>query len=93
MTEEEAKTKQCCGPRNVAMAVIGTGIAMSKADVGREPNPCCVASDCMAWRWRQAANPDWKPDNFASWPDNRNPLLRTPYAIDSTTDGYCGLAR
>lgn len=37
LTENEAKTKICCGPLCIAATMEGA-------------NPC-VASECMAWRW------------------------------------------
>ena len=92
MTEDEAKTKFCCGP--------------SVAGVYRDEfNPytrCCAGSACMAWRWEApeiqrrwtaegepAPGPDWerdtdakpsKDDRFAKLFWRRNP------------QGSCGLA-
>ena len=45
MTEDEAKTKRCCGPE-------GCGDSADSGspyydDIGR----CCIGSKCMAWRW------------------------------------------
>lgn len=43
MTEEEAKTKICCGPPQAAAQLMGElrkGIAAK-----------CAGSFCMAWRW------------------------------------------
>jgi len=38
MTEDEAKTKRCCGPE-------GCGF------VGNDKERYCIGSQCMAWRW------------------------------------------
>lgn len=38
MTEDEAKTKSCCGPRN-------------NGSHGGDDDLLCVGSACMAWRW------------------------------------------
>lgn len=52
----------------------------------------CAASKCMAWRWAQKPNPDWKPGHgvVMSYPP---PDMRfdEPSHIDDTTRGYCGL--
>ena len=37
MTEEEAKTKSCCGPM--------------QAEYGKTHVVNCIGSACMAWRW------------------------------------------
>jgi hypothetical protein len=37
MTEEEAKTKSCCGPM--------------QAEFGKTHVVNCIGSACMAWRW------------------------------------------
>jgi len=56
MTEEEAKTKVCCGPPFVATAAIAMSSGGSIADervFGK-----CIASACMAWR-----EPRWETDD------------------------------
>lgn len=87
MTEDEAKTKACCGPRNNTMTAEDSDIL-------------CIGSACMAWRvqtieayqenvYNQPEKPegdDWKPHstgprNVAWW--------RT---IPERQVGHCGLA-
>ena len=60
MTEDEAKTKWC---PMVRLAPLGPGESYKKSTnrMGKgDPDSCCIASDCMAWRWfgRGAARPD-----------------------------------
>lgn len=85
MTEDEAKTKMCCGPQIVAMATLisaPTGAVEMTRDAGR-----CVASACMAWRWR-------------ALPGVCEKMVQDPTATASVQihtwmeagDGYCGLA-
>lgn len=48
MTEDEAKTKTCCGPQTVAM-MIGLAAPNLRAEMTPEAG-LCIASRCMAWR-------------------------------------------
>jgi hypothetical protein len=98
MTEEEAKTKTCCGPQVVAM-MIGLASPNMAVEFVDNPGRCC-ASACMAWRvahfsahqenvYDQPERPDgdgWKP--FTPGPKNRG-WWRTIPARDV---GFCGLA-
>jgi hypothetical protein len=85
MTEEEAKTKSCCGPvgcgkrgRNDYSDYLNNpsgpeerqaAIIAAAADAPRT----CIGSACMAWRWY----PDNRQD-FTGWEEHRI--------------GWCGLA-
>ncbi len=109
MTEDEAKTKWCpfartlrqdleeapterwFGPFNRYMCEGDEDDTVSALSQG-----ClCIASACMAWRWKTVANPDWKPDQhqqLGMYPQ-RNPYAAANQAgIPSTTEGRCGLA-
>jgi hypothetical protein len=44
MTEDEAKTKICCGPP-------GTNTMIHAIEMQSDADICCIASGCMAWRW------------------------------------------
>jgi hypothetical protein len=76
MTEDEAKTKRCCGNRAA----------------GLDDDIDCIASRCMAWRWidRPVAgvpsqNVVVKRGDFY-YPDI------VPAVSEVIGDGYCGLA-
>lgn len=52
MTEDEAKTKQCCGPRFAALVstIVAHPEYIKASNLGPgEAN--CIGSGCMAWRW------------------------------------------
>jgi hypothetical protein len=51
----------------------------------------CVASKCMAWRWAQIPNPDWKPDHGMMSTFGRDTRNDAPMYIDDKKRGYCGL--
>jgi len=51
-------------------------------------NHKCVASKCMAWRWGQKSNPDYRPSASYGTPE---PAVQ-PAWITDTSHGYCGLA-
>lgn len=108
MTEDEAKTRMCCGPQTVAMAVLiaaPTGTVEITGNAG-----LCIASACMAWRTepgadlsraRAYAEANEKVSAIKSireaFPDFG--LLEAKEVIEGkrpwptrATDGYCGLA-
>lgn len=82
MTEEDAKTKFCCGPDGT-----GTPRAMSYNAVKDRMEPVghlrmCIGSACMAWRTIRAGTGSMTTTG--------------PYSVVSTIyledGGYCGLA-
>jgi hypothetical protein len=51
MTEDEAKTKWCPAVRFAPWTGSGSGMVDNRGDPFDPMRvPCCVASDCMAWR-------------------------------------------
>ena len=85
LTEDEAKTKRCCGPE-------GCGYTHTSATSTRAGERYCIASACIAWRWGQKRNPDWKPDHSGMmWP-SPHPDDRPATHIRDTEHGYCGLS-
>jgi hypothetical protein len=59
VTEDQAKTKWCPFARYVidAQTVFPTGNRFEGQETSQVPNEAakgclCIASDCMAWRWR-----------------------------------------
>lgn len=87
MTEEEAKLKWCpmsrvaIPQRDVRNNTVGHTVANRLDDYKFPFHSACIGSNCMMWRWEKVENPEGNPLN--------KPLL----FIDSTTDGYCGLAK
>lgn len=96
MTEDEAKTKWCphvaaaiatkadvkfAGNRTVN-AENGGGIVAAPA------HALCIASACMAWRWRVT-----RPQIGGSYPvGGGQPTIIYGPPETSKTEGYCGLA-
>lgn len=91
MTEEEAKTKWCPMVRSPGWVVDG---AMGNRDHrgGWTGGDCCVASECMMWRWRQVKNPDYVPVHPMLSVAPQHPADQPVPWRDSNTHGYCGLA-
>lgn len=60
LTEEQARTKWCPHARQVAMTHTETGMSSTANRDGAAhygvQNCNCIASDCMAWRWRNTAS-------------------------------------
>jgi hypothetical protein len=105
MTEDEARVKWCPYAMTVGGEMTRTGAAIpaqggafnriAHKDTNGFTVPVatkCIASACMAWRWRKIPNPAWKDDSMLGGYPRENPYSREPTGIDSTTDGYCGLA-
>ena len=93
LTEAEAKTKWCPfarflgqgaqGGRLIALAAVNIG-----DENGKEIRSYCISSRCMAWRWAQKPNPDYKrPHAQMPYPDNLPPTH-----IEDRERGFCGLA-
>lgn len=105
MTEEEAKTKWCCGP---PMNIMAAGIASGKRELGAGDGQC-VASARMAWRVKTN---DPKVEYYYAapkppgegWTEYTDPYLGSSSSLQQqakpkwvrTTpaplDGFCGLA-
>ena len=93
MTEDEAKTKWCpfarvvlADPDKESRAIVPHHAAYNMTKLIGEDDRSyvpCIASTCMAWRWRTVANPAARHNIYS------NP---NPEGITSTADGYCGLA-
>ena len=87
MTEEEAKTKRCCGPYDAGLAVLRSEtveIMRDEKTVDRleqhitVKDRMCAGAACMAWRW-----------NYISYvlPDTGEPSISA-----KIVHGHCGLA-
>ena len=54
LTEEEAKTKRCCGPEGTGIVHFGgedrEWIALWPGETKCDSQRFCIASQCMAWR-------------------------------------------
>lgn len=80
MTEEEAKTKVCCGPKVLAAAIFIAGKAKTTEPLGPV---LCAGSACMAWRSEPGAD--------RRRLEAQNP--RMPMGeIAKIESGWCGLA-
>ncbi len=51
MTENEAKTKWCCGPKIISDQMLADRLIPAKVPNPPESNGLCCGSKCMAWRW------------------------------------------
>lgn len=77
MTEDEAKTKICCGPLYLADALTGLYAISAGKDHPKLANGNCGGSACMAWRWM-------------AWVEGVAVSYSPGYG--DKTNGYCGLA-
>ncbi len=76
LTEEEAKTKNCCGDQSC-------GAWLPQPPVPGQPQKrVCIGSQCMAWRW--VPTPEWEQKADREY---RRSGTRLPPKY-----GYCGLA-
>jgi hypothetical protein len=52
MTEDEAKTKWCCGPKAVSDQLLAARLMDNKLQRPNPPdaNGLCIGAACMAWR-------------------------------------------
>lgn len=83
MTEDEAKTKRCCGPS-------GCGVRHGDPTEGR----FCIGSACMAWRETVALRPvlDHMSDGREVQPGETYSVSRVVGHNRHVMGVYCGLA-
>jgi hypothetical protein len=90
MTEDEAKTKGCCGPvgcghqdfeRNTYIDVQNSSIGNTVMKTTAFPigTRVCIGSACMAWRWIPRTRAGGVNEGYADIPA-------------SPTAGFCGLS-
>lgn len=85
MTEDEAKTKWCPHAR-VLLRTVSQYPAVNREPAAPPPrSTLCIASQCMAWRWRLEFTPPPIPEPY-------NVQVLSVTTGPSKTDGYCGLA-
>jgi len=92
MTEDEAKTKWCPMSRVQSGDVAYNRYAGTPPDVF-PTNSRCLGSACMMWRWHQEKNEQYIPPNPMVVSIGTHPADRVSPWKDSTTSGYCGMAR
>jgi hypothetical protein len=92
-TESEARTKWC----PFALAVRGDGVSGFNRGTDMLPDVAtfCLASACMAWRWKPTqwewAGGDRTPEG-AGWVSHPSADERFRWKRARPRDGYCGLA-
>ena len=82
MTEDEAKTKWCCGPPAAAFGSVMGSLIKNPKDV--VPGLMCQGSVCMAWRWKAE-----RVVSIDGMTQQRTERLTGEF---SRTEGFCGLA-
>ena len=88
LTEDEAKTKRCQESFGDGWTTPDGRLAMSApAGVAVVASPSfCIASACMAWRWKRG-------NIYTLQPDDPTSFIVTEGTGDySATHGYCGKA-
>jgi len=93
MTEDEAKTKWCPHVRHTALPMSNGDAAVydnRSSEVAFHVAGCCIASECMAWRWSMEPNPAYV-EQANIWPDTRQPQQKQPM-LPGKQRGHCGLA-
>lgn len=94
MTEDEAKTKTCCGSPIIA---ISAAVQWSGATT---LNLCCIASGCMAWRVEVVPAQQENAYNTKEMPEGDGWKPHSPSKtnvawwrqIPEERIGFCGLA-
>lgn len=79
LSESRAKETRCCGPNLIAQAAI----AMEQGELGVVDT--CIASGCMAWRWRP--HPDGEPQGRCGLAGGVEATPRSPAGFVPPQDG------
>lgn len=94
MTEDEAKTKVCCGPPFVGATIILTA-PNNSAPQDAKVFGKCIASACMAWRTATNPGVEWHPFVSDASPGEGwywSVEKRQWWRADLAPFGFCGLA-
>lgn len=83
MTEDEAKTKLCCGPRVMAASVSATAPKNTATTAEIEKSFLCCGASCMAWHVKE---------QIGIGPNGQRRSFDTDGLTRWVDDGYCGLA-
>lgn len=86
MTEEEAKTKDCCGPDDCGEHIYETLDDGRVQDTGQR---FCAGSQCMAWRWSDEYKLAADGSMFSA-SAKEDQIKKGPLTL--VQPGYCGIA-
>jgi hypothetical protein len=104
MTEEEAKTKWCCGPlQNLHTAMFQAAASVGDTEGHFDDLPAgglCIGSSCMAWLWlpyydgrkKMLVRKGTRVRVSSGNESNSEWVLEDPGEPAPAQAGYCGLA-
>jgi hypothetical protein len=105
VTDEEARTKRCCGPEGCGRHLPSASAGETIGGLGRHTERFCIGSDCMAWEWGEPeyecvkAAPGEPPPYGEGWErigEYSHPtgtLQYTSWRRPLPSRGYCPFAR
>lgn len=62
MTEDEARTKKCCGP----LILAAVGVLAKENIIPTSQMLNCIGAGCMAWRWAHTSREDGRRNEYTN---------------------------